>query len=221
MTIPYEILNYNTLPNVVKNYWSATGNRTAPMSEEESICLDAVLSTGITRKQGVSKTMKYTQCPPDSLRWIVGMQMPTTWPDTDPYSVLCQWHNDPPSVSRERFLDLLQHQRAYGPSHALICCIVIHQYNINPFPWDARRYSQLLSQNSPYRGLPCYGLVREALGQTWQRTNDLLRLLTGHLPEPPHLARVLETHQPVNPATAPRRTAPPGSPYPAPGSLRF
>lgn len=176
MTIPIEIFNYNTLPNVVKHFYRQTKK---PLSEVEEICLDAVLSTGLTRKQGTSRLMRDALCPADTLRWIVGTQCSdfrrgyTT--RSNDWRSLVQWHNDPNYTVGARSRD--------GDYQSGVLITLIAAHHLEP-------------SRSPLHGLPahmfipveyqhiCYGLVRCTLQQQAQNTNDLLRLLSGHLPEP-------------------------------------
>ena len=181
--IPIEIFNYDSLDNVVNHYW---GHTKYPLTESEEICLDAVLSTGLTRKQGISKNVKNASCPSDSLLWILGYQLTRLGyyrDGTGEYSILLKEYNDPGSVATHELIPLQRktYQSQMPLFIGLSMIITSHrqpdqQGNLRLPPGVDQKYN---------RG--CYGLVRDILGQNFHRTNDLLRLLSGHLPEPPQL----------------------------------
>lgn len=171
MTIPLDLFNLSTVEHVQVGYEQ---RKRIKLTETESVCLDAVFSTGLKPNQTVNKLMRSTPCPADSLHWIVTYYL---------YKTSQRWYTHMWIGERQRqvirwtrdtsMVPVIQNDM--GPDTAAILYAHLNQ--------DIWVYPETWSHKPPYRTV-CYELLRDAMPMH-KRVYDLIRLLSGHLPPCP------------------------------------
>lgn len=180
------------------------------LSHDEAVCLDAILSTGLVLKQPVSQKLRFQPCPLDSLHAIVSSQ---NWeamsnPHCDQWDILQQWIADPSlpgHVMTGALAVPLTATQSMWWSLVLnwwIRAILLHTQPVidSDWAWGSSSYRLGAWGSAKQMGIahgfrkPCYGFLRGVCGAYQPAKNptlrqaDLLRLLSGHLPNRLNLA---------------------------------
>ena len=176
--IPIELLNVHTLAVLAMAF--NKNPRAVKLTNDESICMDAIWDTGLVHRQTVTKKMLVEPCPLDSLHWIVT------------YCLYHQTHGSyflGPTVldARRWSQDTNYRGGLLSPTtedrSGMDLCMAIAAHN-DPTNWTRPENWCYIQGTKPYTHA-CYGLVRQAAGMNNYRVADLIRLLSGNLPPCP------------------------------------